>query len=439
MNMNTKTTSSMDDTIAGELATTGKRFTRTERSWILYDVGNSAFVLLITSILPIYFNNLAKQAGLAPSTYLAYWSYGTSVCTAIVALMGPILGSIADQSGGKKRIFLSSVIFGLLCMLGMIIPTGWLSFLIVFMLAKIGFQASLIFYDAMLTDITVSDRMDRVSTSGYAFGYIGSCVPFVLSLGVVLGTDLLGISAKQGINLAIIINAIWWAAFTIPLLRRYKQIHYVERTGDGAAEVFRRLGHTLKELVRHKAAFYFLIAFVLYIDGVYTIIDLAASYGESIGIEAQELLIALLLTQVIAFPATLVFGKLSKRFKNTTLIQVSIVGYALIALFAIQLDRAWEFYFLALCVGLFQGGIQALSRSYFGQIIPPERSGEYFSLYDICGKGASIIGTAIVGVISQVTGRQNVAISTLVVLFVAGLIVLRMAIRQGGAAGRSFQ
>lgn len=405
------------------------KLTKLEKSWIAYDVGNSAFTLLSTTIMPLFFNALAKEAGIVESTYLAYWGYATSITTIIVAILGPILGTMADTSGSKKKIFLSSVLFGIIALLGLILPLSWFSFLVLFIIARVGYQASLVFYDAMLTDITTHERMDRVSSYGFALGYIASCIPFILSLLVVLNNKNFGISMKTAISIAIVINAVWWLLFTIPLLRRYEQRYYISKGPVKVGEVFGELFHTTRELAKDKRVLYFLLAFFFYIDGVYTIIDMAVAYGSSIGLDAKMLLIALLVTQIVAFPFALLFGYLAKHVKNHLLITICIAAYTGIAAFAIQLDKVWEFWLLAVCVGIFQGGVQALSRSYFAQLIPREKSGKYFGVYDIFGKGAAVMGTTLVAVISHATGKQSLGISAIVFLFIIGLVLFRYQVR----------
>ncbi len=399
-----------------------KKLTSLEKQWILYDVGNSAFILLVSTILPIYFNSLCDAAGIAEVDYLAYWGYAASVCTLIVALSGPVLGTIADNQGYKKKIFTVSMLIGVLGLASLWIPTSWKVFLVLFIVAKVGYSSSLIFYDSMLSDITEPQRMDMVSSHGYAWGYIGSCIPFLISLVLVLFYQQLSISMMMAMTLAFLINALWWLACSLPLLKNYRQKYYVEKKETHVVtSSFRRLAQSFGKLRQQKKILLFLIAFFFYIDGVYTIIDMATAYGSALGLNTEGLLIALLVTQIVAFPSALVFSRLSKQYNNGTLIKICIVAYTLIALFAIQLDQQWEFWVLAVCVGLFQGGIQALSRSYFAQIIPPENAGEFFGLFDICGKGASFLGTALVSLIAQLAGNANGAIAVLAVMFLIGL------------------
>ena len=408
-----------------------KKFSLTglERAWILYDVGNSAFVLLVATLIPIFFNALAEEGGLSSVDYLAYWGYAASAVTIITAVLSPILGTLADTRGFKKPIFILCLVVGVAGCCAMGVAKTWLPFLLIFVFAKVGFSGSLVFYDSMLSDVTTPDRMDVVSSRGYAWGYIGSCVPFVVCLALVLGSGAIGLSQMTALNIALFITAAWWLAMTLPLLKTYRQLHYVEVEKHAIRQSFARIGHTLRHLHEDKQVFWFLLAFFCYIDGVYTIIDMATAYGTALGLDTTGLLLALLVTQIVAFPSALIFGRLSAKYPSTTLIPVCIAAYAGIALFAFFLTRQWQFWVLAFVVGMFQGGVQALSRSHFAKIIPPEKSGEYFGLFDICGKGASFLGTMIVSVGSQLTGSANVGVGSIAVLFVIGFVLFRVSCR----------
>lgn len=409
------------------LIETMNKLTKLEKYWILYDVGNSAFILLVATIVPIYFNYLASLAKISEVDYLAYWGYASSFTTLIIAIIGPVLGSIVDTKGYKKPIFTISMIIGVMGLACFSVPKSWIIFLSVFVIAKIGYNASLIFYDSMLLDITDDKRMDYVSSQGYAWGYIGSCVPFVVSLVFVLFYEKMGIPFNSAMTIAFLINALWWLGMTLPLLKNYKQVNFVEKQEHPIRDSFKRLGHTLSTLNEDKKVFFYLISFFFYIDGVYTIIEMATAYGSALGLNTNGLLIALLVTQIVAFPFALIFGRLSKKYPTDKLIKVCIVAYTGIALFAIQLDKQWEFWILAIFVGMFQGAIQALSRSYFAKIIPPKKSGEYFGLFDICGKGASFMGTTLVGLISQLTGHMNYGVAMISVMFVIGFYFFQKA------------
>ena len=401
--------------------------TREEKNWVLYDVGNSAFVLLVATIMPIYFNYLAENAGLSAADYLAYWGYATSAATLIVALLGPVFGTLADTEGLKKPIFTTTMLIGGIGCLALGFSRQWFLFLVIYIIAKIGFSGSLIFYDSMLGDITTEDRVDNVSSQGYAWGYIGSCVPFVVCLGVVLGAGKIGISTELAMMISFAIVAVWWIGASIPLLKSYQQKHYVERQPKAVQNSFKRLGATLKNIRNEKKIFLFLVAFFFYIDGVYTIIDMATAYGTALGLDSTGLLLALLVTQLVAFPFAIIFGRLAKCYDVRTLITICIAAYFGIAVFAIFLKAQWQFWIMAILVGMFQGGIQALSRSYFTKIIPAEKSGEYFGLMDICGKGASFLGTTVISLIAQLTGKVNIGLGAISLFFVCGMIVFKMA------------
>ena len=410
------------------------KLTGLERSWILYDIGNSAFTLLVSTLIPIYFNSLAGSAGVNKDLYLSYWGYAGSISTILVAIIAPICGTLSDRRY-KKPIFLLTVILGCIACACLGITTHWLAFLGIFILAKVSFHSSIVFYDSMLPEVTTEKRMDNVSSLGYAYGYIGSVIPFVLCLVLVLFGESFGLSMGNAMILAFLITAAWWAVFTAPLLKRYRQTAYMEKKGTAMGDTFRQLFYTFKEAKKEKHVFVYLISFFFFINGVYTIIDMATAYGSALGLDSTGLLLALLLTQIVAFPCAIIFGKLSAKYDTGLLIKISIVCYTVITLFGMFLVSLWQFWVLAVLVGMFQGGIQAMSRSYLGKIIKPERSGEFYGLMDICGKGASFVGTTLVAVVSQATAgvqlnifgitlqNENMAVGSLIVLFIIGFFL----------------
>ncbi len=404
------------------------KLTKMEKYWILYDVGNSAFTLLVSTIIPIYFNALAGNAGISEVAYLAYWGYAASISTVIVAILGPTMGTVADTRNYKKPLFVFFMMIGVIGCAALSVPTSWIVFLVVFVIAKVGYNASLIFYDSMLVDVTTPERMDKVSSHGYAWGYIGSCIPFIISLVFVLMYESIGITMNTAMMLAFLINAVWWVLMTLPLLKNYRQKNFAAPPEHPIKDSFIRLGHTLRDIKKEKKIFLYLLAFFFFIDGVYTIIEMATAYGSALGLDTTGLLLALLVTQIVAFPCALIFSRFSKRYETTKLIKVCIAAYTLIALFAIQLDKQWEFWFLAVMVGMFQGAIQALARSYFAKIIPAEKSGEYFGIYDICGKGASFMGTTLVGIVAQITNVANAGVAIIAVMFVIGFVLFNKAV-----------
>ena len=408
--------------------------TALEKSWILYDVGNSAFILLVSTLIPIYFNSLATAAGVREDLYLSYWGYAGSLATVLVALLGPVCGTLADRKM-KKTFFLLALFLGAAGCAALGLAPGWFSFLGIFILARVGYSASLVFYDSMLPEISKDARMDKVSSLGYAFGYIGSVIPFIVCLILVLMPGTFGLTQGSAMVIAFLITAAWWIGCTVPLLRRYHQTAFVTAQNSRLLDSFRQLGKTLREVKKEKHIFVYLLSFFFFIDGVYTIIDMATAYGAALGLDTTGLLLALLLTQFVAFPFSILFGRLSARYDTGLLIKVSIACYTGIVVFAVFLVSQWQFWLLAVLVGMFQGGIQALSRSYLGKIIPPERSGEFFGLMDVFGKGASFMGLTLVAVVSQLTAgaqlhvfgltlkNENIAVSSLIVLFAIGFVL----------------
>lgn len=404
------------------------KLTKLEKSWVLYDVSNSAFVLLMSTILPIFSESLAVAQGYTVNQATSMWSYIASATTLIFVVLGPILGAFADLKDRKKRFFVFFLMVGVsACALLGFMPT-WTLFLAVFAVAKIGYNGSLIFYDSMLTDITEDSRMDNVSSVGYAYGYIGSCIPFVAGLAFVLLSQqgVIPISLNTACMIALLICAAWWFLLTLPLLRQYKQKYYVEPASRPIKSTFSQLGHTITSIRKNKQVFLFLLAFFFYIDGVYTIIEIATPYGRSLGLNATSLLLALLMTQIIAFPCAIIFGRLSARFRTRRLLQASVGFYIGVAVFAFFLKSEWQFWVLAALVGMVQGGVQALSRSYYARLIPKEHSNEFFGFYDIFGKGASVLGTFLMGFILQVTDRPNLGVIPIAVMFAIGLLILTL-------------
>ena len=410
------------------------KLTALEKSWILYDVGNSAFILLVATLVPIFFNALAKNAGLNEDLYMSYWGYAGSIATILVAILGPICGTLADRKL-KKPFFVIAMLVGVACCAMLGAASGWLSFLCLFILARVGYSSSIIFYDSMLPEVTTEERMDKVSSMGFAFGYIGSVIPFILCLILVLMPGTFGLAQSSAMVIAFLITALWWVGCTVPLLRRYRQTAFVTAEKSPLLDTFRQLGRTIRDAKKEKHIFVYLLAFFFFIDGVYTIIDMATAYGTALGLDTTGLLLALLLTQIVAFPCSILFGRLSAKYDTGLLIQVCIIAYTCVVLFAVFMVSQWQFWLLAVMVGMFQGGIQALSRSYLGKIIPPERSGEFYGLMDIFGKGASFVGMTLVSIISQLTAgihlnifgltlqNENIAVSSLIVLFAIGYVL----------------
>lgn len=405
------------------------KYTKLERNWVMYDVGNSALVLLNTSIVPIYFN--AINTGASAAELVSAWANAQTVASLVVALLMPVLGSLADYAGNKIKFFIGFFLTGLVLCFAQAIPMGALPFLVAYVVCTIGLNSSMTFYDAMLTDVTTDERMDMVSSSGYAWGYVGSTIPFIVCLALIFGGPaLLGLDTMLCTRLSFVITGAWWLAFTVPLIRTYRQRFGKER-GEGetlgkiCANTFSGLAKTMRSIAKDRTLIVYMLAFFFYIDGVHTVISMATSYGAALGIDSTQLVLALLVTQFVAFPSAIAYGKLAGRFGTLRMIIAAVVAYCGIVLFAaFALKTATEFWILAILVGLFQGGIQALSRSYYGKIIPKDHANEYYGFYDIFGKTASIIGTFLVATTTSLTGNASLGVLSIAVLLVAALVFL---------------
>ena len=398
-----------------------------ERSWILYDVANSAYILLACSIIPIYFNELAMKDGLTSAEYLSYWSFAASMVTVVMLFIGPLVGSLSDRKGWRKPIFMGTVITGILACLALGIPRWWLTFLIIYVISKIAYNASIVVYDGMLNDVTSHERMDTLSSKAYAMGYIGSCVPFLVCLVFVLFSDMMDsesavFSFGTAVILGLIITAVWWLVMSLPLFGSYEQICYNEEENIRMRGKWAIFIDTLREISKNPAMVTFLLAFFFYIDGVYTVMELSTSYGAALGLGSVGLLGALLMTQVVAFPSTLLMSRLSNRIGTHRVICICILGYMVIAAISIILDSLVQFFILAFLVGLFQGAIQALSRAYFGKMVPRDKTGEMFGIMDVFGKGATIIGTLAVSIMTMFSGEVRYIGLILLLMFAIGLV-----------------
>ncbi len=407
-----------------------------EFSWVLYDVGNSAYTMLACSLIPIWFKNIAigtNPGQITGDKATAYYSLAISIVTVIIALIGPIMGAVADHKGRRKVLFNTVVAIGVAgCVLNGFI-NSWLPFLIIFVLTRIFYSSANTIYDSMLNDVTTEERSDQVSSYGYAWGYIGSCIPFLVALiAYVLGPDMLGkISESLSKIIGFSVTAIWWLFVTMPLLRNYKQKNYVETKESSVVSVFKKIFGTFAKIFKKdKKVLFFLLAFFLYIDGVGTIIDNCINIGTDLGLPTVGQVVFLLATQVVAWIGSLVFAKLSKKYDTVKLILVCIFGYFCVCLYALTLKTLLHFGILAFGVGCFQGSIQSLSRSYYARIIPAENSGEYFGIYDIFSKGASFLGSAVIAWVKLAGGTINVAVASLAVFFALGFLFLKLADKQ---------
>ena len=399
------------------------KFTKEEISWILYDCGNSAYSMAVTTaLLPIVFGMFDNVSS---SMDLGYFN---SLASIIIAVLSPILGTLADYKDKKKRYFIFFTVIGLLSTLSLafVAPSSgqWQLLILFYGLSAIGFSGANIFYDSFLVDITDNDRMDKVSSNGFAVGYITSVIPFGISLAFVY---FLGMDKSIGYQIGFIITFLWWGTLSIPMIRDVKQKHYIEPEPRPIASSFKRLFDTFKNIRNYKAVFVFLLAYFLYIDGVDTIIKMVVPYATAVlganSLDTFTLLGILLIIQIIAFPCAILYGNLARRFGTRSMIIVGISTYIVACFAAYFISEVWHIFLLGALIGSAQGGIQALSRSYYGKIIPKERSNEFFGFYNIFGKFAAIIGPAIMALTTTLTGNAKLSIFSIIPLFVVGLII----------------
>ncbi len=427
------------------------RLTKEERSWVLYDVANSAFTLtIITAVGPIFFKSFAAQ-GVAPSVSTAFWGYANSIVAILVALLSPILGTLADYKNRKKIYLGVFIVLGVAATfaLSFTVEGAILMFLVLYSVGRIGFSASNVFYDSLIVDVATDERMDRVSSSGFAWGYIGSVLPFLVCLVLIQMADsipfLSGFDAPtvMATRISFVIVGLWWGLLSIPILTKVRQKYNLPASAHMVRDSFVRLGKTFGEIQKYREIFMFLIAYFFYIDGVGTIITMATSYGTDVGLSSTFLLLIVLVIQIVAFPFSLLFGVLAKKFSPKKLIMAGIIIYIVITLLGFLMpsfehvgvspDQYGKvispvvvalFWVLSVLVAVAQGGIQALSRSFFGQMVPKEKSAEFFGFYNVFGKFAAILGPFAMGFIGQITGNSRWGILSLIVLFIVGALLL---------------
>jgi len=406
-----------------------KRFSKEENSWVFYDWANSAYSIIIsTAVFPLFYKAAATKSGISAADSTAYLGYTVAIATFILAMLGPILGTIADYQGFKKRFFTFFFTLGVsfTALLAFIPSDQWLLLLIAYTIAAIGASGANVFYDAFIVDVTTEERMNQVSARGFGFGYIGSTIPFIISIAIIIlaQNEILPISTTIASKIAFLITAIWWASFSIPMFRNVFQRYYIEREPNPVVKSFKRLGKTIKEIRKYRSLFLFLLAYFFYIDGVGTVITMSTAYGSDLGISSENLLIILFVTQVVAAPFAILYGKLAEKFSGKTMLFVGIFVYMIVCTYAYFLKTTLDFWILAMLVASSQGGIQALSRSYFAKLVPKKNANEFFGFYNIFGNFASIMGPLLVGITAQITGKTNSGVFSLIVLFIIGAIIL---------------
>ncbi len=412
------------------------RFTRQEKSWVMYDWANSVYAtIMMAAVYPIFFTAMVDgQLGDNMGTY--WWGIGTSVAMIVTAVAAPIIGAIADYKGYKRKLFILFLALGCTFTLVAAFAEVWWLMLVGYAVSHIGFNASCLVYDSFLTDVTTPERMDKVSSFGYAMGYIGgSTIPFLAAIAFTLtiGENDMGLAIK----LSLILTVLWWAVFSIPFLKNIKQEYWIEKPQKSAMkETFKAVGRTASKIFKNKKIFFFIIAYFFYIDGVGTVIGMSTSYGTTLGLDTTGMILALLVTQIVGMPCAILFSRLSKRFGSLRMLTVAVCIYLTICvigfLMGFGLEQSWFgtgtalilFWTLAVMVGTVQGGIQAISRSHFGRLVPPENSGEYFGFFDIFGKFAAVLGPLLYAFISRVSARSSFGILSIVFLFLVALVIL---------------
>lgn len=401
--------------------------TKQEKSWILQDFANSAYSIIITTaLLPVFFKDFAASE-IAGATSTAYWGYANSFATLLIAFISPIIGALADVKGNKKKLFTIFTFIAIFftASLAFINEGDWALCLILYILTAIGYNGSTLIYDSFLTDVTTTDRMDMISSRGFAYGYVGGTIPFLFSVIMILFAPKLNISVILITKISFVITALWWIIFTLPLLKNVNQVYYIEKEKEKAyvKATILNLFDTIKKIGKNRNLKLFLIAFFFYIDGVHTVISMATSFATDIGIDTSGLMIILIILQVVAVPFSLLYGRLAKKYSPKFMILIGIFTYCIVSIYALFITSLAEFLVLALLVGSAQGGVQALSRSMFGKLIPKENSGEYFGIYNIFGRISSAIGPLLVGIVAHITGETRYGVLSLIILFILGALV----------------
>lgn len=415
------------------------------RAWAMYDWANSAFVTTVmAAVLPVYYHQVAA-VGLPEHLRTAYWGYTQTIALAIVAISSPILGAMADHLGAKKKFLAFFAFTGVVgsAVLYFVQHGDWVLASTAFIVGNIGFAASELFYESLLPHIAKPNEIDRVSTAGYALGYVGGGLLLAIHLAWVSSPETFGLSdSGQASRVAFATVAVWWGIFTVPILRRVAEPAISSGdphpfSGNSVRVGLQRVMATLREVRRRRQVFLFLLAFWLYNDGINTIIKMATIYGTEIGIGETDLIGALLLVQFVGIPCTFAFGALASRIGAKNGIYVSLVVYTAVSVFGYFITTAWHFWVLACGVAAVQGGSQALSRSLFATLVPTNNSSQFFGFYNITGKFGNLIGPFVFAVVSQWTGGSRMSILALVFFFVSGFALLtRVDVEQGREAAR---
>jgi UMF1 family MFS transporter len=398
-------------------------------SWALYDWANSAYVTIVMAgFFPVFFKQY-WSAGAEVTASTAQLGFANSVSGLVMGVLAPVLGAIADRGGAKKKFLIFFAYFGAIMTLGLVsVQQGnWQMAATLYVLSVVGFSGSLIFYDALLPGVAGEKKIDYVSALGYALGYLGGGLLFAFTIWMTLQPETFGIGSKESaIKISFILTGLWWALFTIPLILFVPEpeCDMGKKSQSPVRDGLRQIFSTFREIRSMKNIFLFLLAYWFYIDGIDTIIRMAVDYGLSLGFEFTDLILALLITQFVGFPCALIYGKLGERIGPRKAIYAGLVVYLLVVIWAIMMTHKNEFYILAGAIGLVQGGVQALSRSFYARLIPQKKAGEFFGFYNMLGKFAVIIGPALLGIVGRLTHSPRLGIASIAVLFIVGGIIL---------------
>jgi len=414
-----------------------KWLSKQEKAWVLYDLAESPYTItVLATIMGMYFLTSAEAAIGDIVVANAYWGFGTAAATLSIGLLAPIIGTLTGYIGKKKLVFNLFVGLGVLATAGIaFVPEHmWLGLLLMYILSFIGYSGANKVYNAFLVDVSPNPRMNRVSTFGFGVGYLGCIPPFIASIAPILliQLEIISMPMVTAYRIAFLITAVWWILFTIPMFRHVNQKYGAPVEPQYVRKSFVSVWLTLKEICKHKSVLLFLLAFFLYSDGLGSIISLATAYGMTIGIGQVDLLLVLLATQFVAGPCAIIYGRLADKFGTKTMIYFAIGTYVVVCLIALLMNPARDigfltglFWVLAMLVGTAQGGLQALSRAYFGKIVPKEKSNEFFGFYNIFGRLAMVIGTTLFGAISLWTGQAHLGIAAIAILFVLAAIIFK--------------
>ncbi len=409
-------------------------------SWSAYDWANSAFATTVMAgFFPVFFNDY-WSAGAVGTVNTFRLAMANVIASIVVAFLAPVLGAIADRGGMRKKFLLGFAMLGIVMTgsLFLVEMGAWQFAAAIFAVAFIGFAGGNVFYDSLLVDIAPDEDFDLVSGFGFALGYLGGGLLFLVNVLMTLNPGWFGFAdAAAAVRVSFLSVAIWWAVFSIPLFLfvRERPVEDRERRGNAVTEGFRQLVETFRHVRAYRVLFLFLIAYWLYIDGVHTVIKMAVDYGIKLELNRGDLITALLVTQFVGFPAAIAFGWSGKKIGPKAGIIFGVAVYMIVTAWAsLFLDEVWEFYALAIVVGLVQGGVQSLSRSLFARLIPENKSAEFFGFYNMLGKFAAVIGPFLVGWVALTTGNSRIAIAAIIPLFVLGIFVLFFVDVEKGSA-----